>query len=352
MYSVFFTFIKNSLLFFLLFSFLMSCNSPSGDNNKESKNDSIISDNSTTQVENTELNRLNKLIEEDGTNSENFHNRAEYFIKIRSFEFALEDANEAIKLDSSNPNFFITLSGIHLERGKLKPAISALEKALMLDFENIEAILKMAEVNIVFDRNDEAIKYINKVIAIDDMEPKGYFLRGMVWLNKGDTVTGIKNFLESINVDKDYYEAHMQLGRLYASKGNELAINYFINASQIEPNAPDPLYHLGTYYQNKHQADKAIETYESLLDKVPNYYFALYNIAYIHMVEKGDYETAISYFDQALKFNPNYANAWYNKGFAYELMGNNDLAISNYEKATQIRPDFQLAIERLAEIRK
>lgn len=336
------------LIFLFLIVLFYACNEQKAVDNSEKAfiNEDTVKI-SQEELQAVELDKINEEIQQDRDNPDLYNERANFFIGKGDLEIAFDDINHALELDSSNADYYITLSDIHFSRGKFKPAVEALETAVRLDYENVEALLKLTEVSLIFNQHEKAVKYLDRVISIDDLDPRAYFLRGKLWLQKGDTVTGIKNFLEAINVDKEYYEAHMELGRLYASKNNELAVNYFKNASRIAPDSPEPLYHLGIYYQGNKETDLAIKAYEELLEIEPAYYFAWYNIGYIQLVMLEDYQAAIEYFDKALDINPNYTNAYYNKGYACELSGEIEEAIQAYENTLRINPEHDLAKKRL-----
>ncbi|MGB7377426.1 MAG: trypsin-like peptidase domain-containing protein [Rivularia sp. (in: cyanobacteria)] len=56
--------------------------------------------------------------------------------------------------------------------------------------------------------------------------------------------------------------------------------------------------------------------------------------------QKGDYQGAIFQFTQAINNNPNYAEAYYNRGNARLVLENNQQAINDFEQATKINPNY------------
>jgi tetratricopeptide (TPR) repeat protein len=58
---------------------------------------------------------------------------------------------------------------------------------------------------------------------------------------------------------------------------------------------------------------------------------------------KGDYDNAISRYEDVISIDPYYAEAWYNEGNAYEELKRYDQAIRCYDKATQIDPSYSNA---------
>ncbi|MBD2336932.1 tetratricopeptide repeat protein [Calothrix sp. FACHB-156] len=55
--------------------------------------------------------------------------------------------------------------------------------------------------------------------------------------------------------------------------------------------------------------------------------------------EAGDFAGAIAFFDQALKFKPDYHEAWKNRGVALGELEQFESAIASYDKALEIKPD-------------
>ena len=58
---------------------------------------------------------------------------------------------------------------------------------------------------------------------------------------------------------------------------------------------------------------------------------------------KGDLNTAIKAFSEAIKIDPKFAPAYYNRGFAYSLQNKPDQAISEYNQVIQIDPKYKEA---------
>ena len=52
---------------------------------------------------------------------------------------------------------------------------------------------------------------------------------------------------------------------------------------------------------------------------------------------------SIADYDKAIALNPEYANAYYNRGNAYNSKGEYDRAIADYDKAIALNPDDAIA---------
>ena len=169
-------------------------------------------------------------------------------------------------------------------------------------------------------------------------------------IENGDTVRGIRNLQRAIDFNQDYFEAHLQLGILYSEKSNQLAVDYFNNALNIDPGNTEVMYYLADYYQDSEQFDKAINKYNDILELDPEFFIALYNIGYIYLVYKKEFDLAIEYFTDAIEVREDYAEAYYNRGFAWELKQNNEKSRADYNKTLEYQPNYEKAIEGLNRI--
>ena len=62
---------------------------------------------------------------------------------------------------------------------------------------------------------------------------------------------------------------------------------------------------------------------------------------------QGEFDKAIDFFTRAIQKNPEYVEAWYNRGFSYEVMGNLKLARENYNRSLLIHKNYPLSIKGL-----
>lgn len=52
-----------------------------------------------------------------------------------------------------------------------------------------------------------------------------------------------------------------------------------------------------------------------------------------------EYELAVSAYDKAIEIKPDYHEAWYNRGIALGKLGRLEEAIASHDKAVEIKPD-------------
>ncbi len=57
-------------------------------------------------------------------------------------------------------------------------------------------------------------------------------------------------------------------------------------------------------------------------------------------VKQKEYENAIQYYSESIKYKPDNTAAYYNRGIAYYKIGDYNRAIEDYDKAIEIQPDY------------
>lgn len=265
-------------------------------------------------------------------------------------ELARKDVKRALSIDSTASYFHQVLGEINFLDGELRPARLSLEKATKLDDSNTDAWLKLAEVYFILRRYEEAIDAVNEALRIDDQLEQGYFIKGYVYKELGDTTRAKSSFQTTIEVNPDHYEAYMELGSLYAFQGNPLALEYFNSALDLKPKSAEAFYHKGMFLQAGSKYDEARNTYQKLLQADPNNVLAYYNLGYLHLTEYLNFDTAALYFDSVLTVQPDYVEAMYNKGLAYEEMELYGEAETAYRNALSINPQYDPAAKGLSRI--
>jgi tetratricopeptide (TPR) repeat protein len=295
---------------------------------------------------------LTEKISKDTLDPALYHDRAKLLLDRRDPNAALGDLRHAIDLEPDNSDLYVTLADAYMQIGKLPSCLEALQKAEKLNPANNEALLKMAEVYLVLQDYTATYSYVKKALDLDTKNPRAYFIRGYALMETGDTASAVRNIQNALDQDQTYYEAAVQLGILYATAKNALAEQYFRTAIDIDPGRDAAYYLLGMFYQDNGRMEQAVEAYSRLLVVNPSFKEGYYNLGYINLVHYQDFKKAAGYFTQALQIDPKYLDAWFNRGYSYELAGDYQNARSDYLKAMQISPNYDRAVEGLNRLDK
>ena len=97
---------------------------------------------------------------------------------------------------------------------------------------------------------------------------------------------------------------------------------------------------------------KAILSYETINKLDPNNKLAFFNIGYVNLVYLNKYSEGVTYFTKAINLDANYTDAWYNRGYCYELLKDKTKASSDYQQVLKLKVNDPKAIEGMNRLDK
>ncbi len=293
------------------------------------------------------LRELNEKIAGDSRNSALYRQRAEYFMSHDKLNDALADVNKAIELDPKTPSNFLSLSDVYILMGKPQQALESIDKAILLDEKNVESYLRKARLYMIMKDYEHCAEFVEKVFSLDPQNADGFFLKGYVLSEYGDTTKAIEAYRKAVQSNQLHHDALMQLGAIFVKRDPKLAIGYFENAIKANPKSMEALYNLGILYQENDKPGEALKSYAEMLKIDPKNRYALYNSGYVNLVYLNDYKKAIEYFTSAFESDSTYADALFNRGYAYELSGDYKKAREDFNKVLKLSVNHPKAIEGL-----
>jgi tetratricopeptide (TPR) repeat protein len=322
---------------------LSACNS----NPKEN----VVKPTSSTDLAG-EIAEISNKLASDSLNAGLFNKRAILYIKAEKLNNALNDVNKAMALDTKMPAAYITLSDIYLLQGKPGNALDALRKSIGIDENYTESYIRLARLYLIMKDYPKTTENINKALNLEPGNAQAYFLKGFVLEENGDTTRAIESYQRAVSLNQQYYEAYIQLGSLYSIQNSSLAAGYFNSALNIKPDSKEVLYMLGMLYQENDQPDQALGIYKRMIALDSTDKIAYYNSGYVKLVYLKKFKEASGLFSKAVQLDPQYADACFNRGYCYELMGEISKARADYEKVMKINPNDPKAIEGLNRLDK
>jgi len=134
------------------------------------------------------------------------------------------------------------------------------------------------------------------------------FIQTSYWRNSETLWT------HALAVTSDNDVAHNNLGYLCNDRGElDKAISHFESAARIRSGKRDPHYDLASAFVQMNLGDALAKT--------------------------GRSDDAMLHYDEAIRLQPNYADAYYNRGTVLLVNGHVDEAIADWTKALEMRPD-------------
>jgi len=190
--------------------------------------------------------------------------------------------------------------------------------------ENALAALNRGEDLYNEGKYDEAITELNQVIRLNSNSIDAYYIRGNSYSAKGNMDRAIAD-----------WETVLRLNPNHPRAGTYISIVRQID-SQVK--AHNHLQKGITYFDNK-DYDRAMIEYSEAIRLNPNLAQAYYNRGQVYFL-KGDWDRAIAEYTQAIRADPDYAKAYNNRGAAYANKEDYDRAIADWEEVLRIDPNY------------
>lgn len=294
-----------------------------------------------------ELKAVNAALLKDPSNVALYKKRAQIYLSIRQPEEAIFDARRAIRLDSLDPSNYLALVDIYFAQNKTREAKETLENAEKKFPENTELLLRLAELYYLVRQYQKGIDYVNKALKADEGLAKAYYIKGTIYKESGDTNRAVSSLVTATEQDNRFADAFYDLGVIYAARRNPLAMEYYNSALRLEPSNPEMLYGRARLLQDLGQIDQAIAEYEAILKTDKTCERCLYNLGALQLEAKKDPGKAIDYFTRAIALNPDDANSYFARGYAYAKLNDKKNAQADYRNCLRIEPSHEGALEGL-----
>ena len=150
-----------------------------------------------------------------------------------------------------------------------------------------------------------------------------------------------REFLNALNSILKDQPGHMPtlitlIKKYKEMKRFEKAIQHYLKAMQINPNAQNAHYYYAQLLVDQNRVDEAIQIFRKVIDINPNHINAQYSLAELYE-ENGDIEAADTFFNQAIVSDPNHSELNYRFGKYLLRNGQSDNANEYFEKAATLR---------------
>jgi len=304
------------------------------------------------------LTALNEEIKKNPEDAQLYYSRADLYLLNGKTPEGIADLEKAIAEDSLQPYFYLRLADelIRNENKELqlpdsKRAIETLLRYLKRDPNNEKVNQKLADLYIYTKQNQAALDLLQSMIDREPYHPLAYFKRGYIFKSLGDTATAIRAFRKASEQDPSYFEAYMQLGLLHERSQPQLALQYYNNALDIQPENKEALYAKARLLQDLKKYDEAKKIYRKMVRVDAQDEQIFYNLGYLYY-EQDSLKKAERNFNIAIGLNPAFDYAYYARGIVREGLGDIAGAASDYQNALRINPEHPYAGKALEELKK
>jgi len=268
-------------------------------------------------------------------------NKAEYFLKKKDFESALEILEPLYRLKGDDVHLNLLLGEIHLEIAQPRESFNYFSRAIQLDPENPQSLYGIGRVYFLKGAFDKSAEYIRKSINRGLKKAEVYNDLGIVYNQLGDSKQAEESFIEALNINPNFTHAVVNLSALYIETDRYEEAIYLINRySKNGLSNDDVIFNKGIAYELLGNYDEAIAEYDKILSKYKNNIKVLYHKGYCYL-NKGEVIKAREIFHKCSRLDPYNENIQTMMALTYAIEGKITQAIDVWKEFVPILKDVQ-----------
>ncbi len=270
--------------------------------------------------------------------------RANSQLALKKYKEAEQDYKKMIEIGPDDPAGYYYLAYLKSSMKQYDKAEDLLEKAYSFDNQRLDVFLLMVEISMAQKKNERAHNLCTQQIEIakDNKRFQAivHNIQASIYVTEKKFNDAKTFYTKAIETDPDYLTSYSSLAKLFlAQKELKNAIDQYNKILEKNPNLAPPHMMLGTIYEMDKAYDKAEEHYKKALKINPEFGAAANNLAYHLATHTNKYDEALQYAKKAKEHFPENPSVMDTMGFAYykkELYGN---AVNEFIDSLKQIPD-------------
>jgi len=208
-----------------------------------------------------------------------------------------------------------------------------------------EKFLRLAQIEMDKQAYRKAISILNKLLKLYPSCSTGYKQRGLCWDHEEEPEKSVEDYKMAVQLATNpsqmhRYKSYLQLALKDYSEAYE-EVNLALKLNLNDPaNFHQHAYVLFKFSRSLGRSSQVqeMQDYEQVLKLGYNRMTVIYNnIGYVYY-ERGQYETALEYFNKSIELRPYHVRAYYNRSTVWEQLQEWSNAISDYDAILAINP--------------
>lgn len=168
-----------------------------------------------------------------------YHQLSDIYRARGEIEQAIAHLKKAIETDETNVNHYISLGEVLISQGRAEDAEALLNEAAALEPDLPEVLNRLAIANARLQKEEEASRYIGKIMESDSVSPDQYMNMGNNWVSIEEHDTAILFYERCLRSDPANHAALTNLATCYAKLG-EYESAFIGYKAVLEMNPDDP----------------------------------------------------------------------------------------------------------------
>ena len=194
----------------------------------------------------------------------------------------------------------------------------------------------------------EVVEIINNLIKEYPFSAEVQNIAGLFTEKQNEIKNALHFYNKAVNLDPNNSDFLNNKGRTLGKLGDYvLAIECFDKAILIGSDKIEYLVNKAVVLKKTNKINRALDLYLEVYKRDSNNAIVAFNISNTYL-ELGQYVDSLEYINKAIKLNPKYHNAYYNRAKIYTDMGLLEKAIEDYEYVIEL--NSYLSIDSLSNI--
>jgi tetratricopeptide (TPR) repeat protein len=277
------------------------------------------------------LNQINQAIQMDSSQLDYFVSRANCYENLGQLPEATRDYIKAADLDPKDKELAYNAGRLLNAQTQYIESIHWLSKALDIDKSYLVAMVTKIGSLIAIKNFDEALSTSNKTLELKKSS-LNYYNHGIVSDFLKNYQVAETDLKEAINLDKEYYNAYVALASVLLKSGKtEEALKYCNDVLKMDANFTEAYATRSKIYYKKSDLPSAIADLTKAIylnSTDANLYFTRAQF----QKEFAKVKEAINDYTQVTKLDDKNYMAFYNRALCYEETKNPDAAATDFEK--------------------
>ena len=200
---------------------------------------------------------------------------------------------------------------------------------------------------IKLNRYDNAENVFKQMLQLDEKSAEALTGLGDIYFLRNNYQAAIDRYKKALEINPNNYYPNLKLAEAYMSSGQEdRAYYYYTEVLKNSPMNQEANYNIGIMCLKRGDTEQAELLMKKALSVNPMNSSIWSDIAGIE-ISKGNYETAKSYLIPVSFIEPKNSYYYYYTGLIFKAQGDIGSARYNFEKAKELKPDFDQAEQAL-----
>lgn len=232
-------------------------------------------------------------------NPKKFYRKAVKSFEKKVYFEALNNANKAIETDANYADAYALRGQIHEKTNELEKAKNDYEKAAQLMPNAINNLLNAGKINYKLQDYKQALSFLNKVVLYDEANFQALQYKAFAHIKVAEYHEAINAINKAININKTYLCLYTKGVANDSLKKYAQAIANYSEASQLNPNYAKVYFALTLAYAKNNQLDNATNVANLQVSKFPDNPDAYLSRSVVYR-ERKEYQKAINDLSKAL----------------------------------------------------